>query len=250
LPYRSPIHYENITFVRRFAVPVLIATFSARCCRTDGNQCGSSAAGHRGRGQCSGEAAPDQAVVRIGVVHQSASAKEAQDEANKVGQAINKAILALGVTAKNIQTSRLSISPVYVQQRPGSNDAPRIAGYTASSSISITLENLAQVGPVVDAGLDNGANQLDGVRFQLKNDGPMREEALKLAVEEAKGKAAAIAKALGVTLGPVMEVSESGVSVSPLDDQVERPSFRLSGRCSSVATPVSPGEVIVNAQSF
>jgi len=229
-----------------FAVPVVIASFSVAVAAQTGINVVPPQPVIVVAGNAQVEAAPDQAVVRIGVVHQSASAKEAQDEANKVGQAINKAILSLGVTAKNIQTSRLSISPVYVQQRPGSNDAPRIAGYTASSSISVTLENLALVGLVVDAGLDNGANQLDGVSFQLKNDGPMREEALKLAVEEAKGKAAAIAKALGVALGPVMEVSESGVSVSPLEEGNERVRFSALA-AAPVATPVSPGQVIVNA---
>jgi uncharacterized protein YggE len=192
------------------------------------------------------EATPDQAVVRIGIVHQSTSAKEAQDNASKIGQAIQKAIVALGVTANRIQTSRLTISPVYLQQRPGSNEAPRITGYTAANSVSITLENLAQIGPVVDAGLDNGANQLDGVQFKLKNDGPVREQALKLAVEEAKGKAAAIAAALGVALGPVLEVSESGVSVSPLEDRGNGGVALLSAR-AAVATPVSPGQLIVNA---
>jgi uncharacterized protein YggE len=192
------------------------------------------------------EATPDQAVVRIGIVHQSTSAKEAQDNASKIGQAIQKAIVALGVTANRIQTSRLTISPVYLQQRPGSNEAPRITGYTAANSVSVTLENLAQIGPVVDAGLDNGANQLDGVQFKLKNDGPVREQALKLAVEEAKGKAAAIAAALGVALGPVLEVSESGVSVSPLEDRGNGGVALLSAR-AAVATPVSPGQLIVNA---
>jgi len=228
-----------------FAVPVVIISFSVAVAAQTGINVVPPQPVIVVAGNAQVEADPDQAVVRIGVVHQSASAKEAQDEANKVGQAINKAILGLGVTAKSIQTSRLSISPVYVQQRPGSNDAPRIAGYTASSSISVTLENLSLVGLVVDAGLDNGANQLDNVSFQLKNDGPMREEALKLAVEEAKGKAAAIAKALQVTLGPILEVSESGVSVSPVEE-ARVASFRVAA-ASSVATPVSPGQVTVNA---
>jgi uncharacterized protein YggE len=136
---------------------------------------------------------------------------------------------------------------MYSQQRPGSSEAPRITGYTAANSISVTLENLTLIGRVVDAGLDNGANQLDGVQFQLKNDGPVREQALKLAVEEAKGKAAAIAAALGVTMGPVLEVSESGVSVTPLGDRGGGSVAMLSAR-AAVATPVSPGQLIISAE--
>jgi len=190
-------------------------------------------------------AVPDEATVRVGIVRQSASAKDAQEEASRVGQAILKAIGALGVPAQRIQTSRLTISPTYAQQRPGNGDVPRIAGYTASNNISVTLDNLSQIGPVVDAALDNGANQLDGVQFRLKNDGPVRDQALKLAVAEAKGKATAMAEALFVTLGPVIEVTENGVSIVSPQDRGEAV-FSVSAR-SSTPTPVSTGQLEINA---
>ena len=164
------------------------------------------------------DAVPDQATVRIGILHQGGSAKEAQDEANKIVQATLTAIGKLGIPALSIQTTRLTISPMYSQPRPGSNEASHITGYTASNVVTVALDNLTLIGPVVDAGLENGANQLEGVQFGLKNDGPVRELALRLAVAEAKGKAVAMAEALSVTLGPVQEVSESGSSVVPLGE--------------------------------
>jgi uncharacterized protein len=191
-------------------------------------------------GNASVEASPDEATVRIGILHQGGSAKEAQEEANKTAQATLKAIGDLGIPPQRIQTSRLTISPMYVQPRPGSNDAPRITGYTASNVITVTLDVLGMIGPVVDAGLQNGANQLEGVQFGLRNDGPPRELALHLAVMEAKGKAAAIADALGVTLGPVQEVSESGSSVVPLGG--DREVFAMAAR-AAVPTPVSTGQI-------
>ena len=190
-------------------------------------------------------AVPDEAMVRVGIVRQSGSAKEAQEEANRVGQAILKTIGALGVPAQRIQTSRLTITPTYAQQRPGGTDVPRITGYTSSNSITVTLDNLSQIGPVVDAALDNGANQLEGVQFRLKNDGPVREQALKQAVAEAKGKATAMAEALFVTLGPVLEVTENGVSiVSPLERG--EAVFAMAAR-SQTPTPVSSGQLEISA---
>jgi len=191
-------------------------------------------------GNAAVEASPDEATVRIGILHQGGSAKEAQDEANKTVQATLKAIGDLGVPPQRIQTSRLTISPKYVQPRPGSNDAPRITGYTATNVITVTLDILGLIGPVVDAGLENGANQLEGVQFGLRNDGPPRELALHLAVTEARGKAAAIADALGVTLGPVQEVSESGSSVEPLGE--DKAVFAMAAR-AAVPTPVSAGQI-------
>jgi uncharacterized protein YggE len=195
-------------------------------------------------GNATVEASPDEATVRIGILHQGGSAKEAQDEANKTVQATLKAIGDLGVPPQRIQTSRLTIQPLYVQPRPGSNEAPRITGYTASNVITVTLDILGLIGPVVDAGLDNGANQLEGVQFGLRNDGPPRELALHLAVTEAKGKAAAIADALGVNLGPVQEATESGVSIVPLGRSAE--SFAVAAR-AAVPTPVSAGQLEIQA---
>jgi uncharacterized protein YggE len=196
-------------------------------------------------GSAAVDAAPDEATVRIGILHQGGSAKEAQDEANKIVQGTLKAIGDLGIPPQRVQTSRLTISPVYVQPRPGGNEAPRITGYIAANVVTVTLDILGLVGPVVDAGLENGVNELEGVQFSLRNDGPARELALHLAVAEAKGKAVAIADALAVTLGPVQEVTESGVSVVPLGSRSTE-SFAVAAR-AAVPTPVSAGELEIRA---
>jgi uncharacterized protein YggE len=97
----------------------------------------------------------------------------------------------------------------------------------------------------VDAGLDNGVNELEGVQFGLKNDGPAREQALHFAVTEARGKAAAMADALGVTLGPVQEATESGVSIVALGSRGSE-SFAVAAR-AAVPTPVSAGQLEIRA---
>ena len=166
--------------------------------------------------------------------------------ANRTGLAILKGINALGVTSQQIQTSRLTIMPVY-SQRPNSNEAPKIVGYSASNMISITLENLSQIGPVVDAGLDNGANQLEGVGFGLKNDGPAREKALRQAVAEAQSKAAAMASALSVKLGTPLEVNESGVSIVPYEQEGLSSARALLTAQATSPTPVSTGQLTIRA---
>src|SRR5689334_12177201 len=66
-------------------------------------------------GDATVEVTPDQATVRIGIVHQGGNAKEAQDEASKITRDTLKAIGDLGVPSTRIQTSRLTINPNYVQ---------------------------------------------------------------------------------------------------------------------------------------
>jgi uncharacterized protein len=187
--------------------------------------------------------APDQATVRLGIVRQASSAQSAQEQANVVAQEILTAVAKVGVPPSQIQTMRLVLSPVYAPRSPDSHDAPRIVAYNATNSISVRLENLSVVGPVIDAGLKAGANQLEGVQFGLRNDLPSRQLALKQAVEEARSKAQTMADALRVNLAEVLEASEAGVSI--LSEAAEP----LAGRVMALTaeTPVSPGQIRVNA---
>lgn len=188
--------------------------------------------------------APDEATVRLGIVRQAANAQTAQEQANAVTQEILNAIGRVGVPANQIQTARLVLTPVYAPRSPESRDAPRIVAYNATNTVSVRLQNLAQVGPVIDAGLKSGANQLEGVQFGLRNDLPARQEALKHAVEEARAKAQTMADALRVNLGEVLEASEAGVSVV---DRLESFGGARAMAIAAPETPVSPGQIQVTA---
>jgi uncharacterized protein YggE len=190
-------------------------------------------------------AAPDRAVLRLGAVAQAAKASEAQNQVNQVVQNIIKGIKSLGVADKNIATIDLSIYPVYENQPPepqGQTTQPVIRGYRASNIIRVEIENLESLGGVIDAGLDAGANRIEGLSFDLKDDGESRAQALRQATEEADAKADAIARAMGVEIVGIKQISEAGISlVRPQMDS--GPVF--SARAA--ATPVQAGQVRVEA---
>jgi uncharacterized protein len=197
--------------------------------------------------QANGEArvAPDEATVRLGVLAQAPTARAAMDEANRSANAILDAIRKLGVKAEDIQTSELNLNPVYANEpttRPGGE--PRISGYQATNVVSVRLEKLDLVGPVVDAGLAAGANRLDGVIFGLRNDEAARSTALTRAAEAARIKAETLARALRVRLVEIVEVVEGGVSVfTPMYKGT-----RMAMETSMAAdTPVSAGQVGIDA---
>ncbi|HEY4588906.1 MAG TPA: SIMPL domain-containing protein [Thermoanaerobaculia bacterium] len=187
--------------------------------------------------------APDQATVRLGVLAQGASAREAQERVNRSAQAVLDAIRKAGIPAERIQTTGLSLSPQYAQGR--GDQGPRITGYQASNTVTVLVEDLSKVGPVIDAGLTSGANNLDGVDFGLRKDDAARAAALTDAVQSARVKAEALARALRVKLVEIVEVAEGGVSIAP-------PPSPFRGRVAlaaeaMTATPVSAGEVGVEA---
>lgn len=196
--------------------------------------------------QANGEArvAPDEATVRLGVLAQAPTARAAMDEANRSANAILDAIRKLGVKAEDIQTSELNLNPVYANEPEARSGEPRISGYQATNVVSVRLEKLDQVGPVVDAGLAAGANRLDGVMFGLRNDEAARSTALTRAAEAARIKAETLAKALRVRLVEIVEVVEGNVSVfTPMYKGA-----RMAMESSMAAdTPVSAGQVGIDA---
>ncbi len=186
---------------------------------------------------------PDLAVVRLGVVEQASTAEDAQDGVNGVVNRIINALRAAGIEESDVQTSRLTLSPVYSRQRPDGNQPPAIIAYRAANTITVRVEALDRIGEVIDVALGAGANQLEGVSFELQDDSASRQAALRDAVGEARDKAEAIADALGVALVSILSVNEGGVMIG-------RPVMEMSRALSlqqGAPTPVSPGEVSVGA---
>ena len=189
--------------------------------------------------------APDEATVRLGVSAQATTAREAQDQVNRTAGAILEAVRRLGIPADRIQTSELNLGPVYGQDRSGSEvQEPRIVGYQASNVVSVQVEQLDKVGPVIDAGLGAGANRLEGVAFGLRDDRKARADALTQAVEEARVKADALARALKIRLVRILEVAEGGIAVTPQPFVRNR---MMAMETSMADTPVSAGQVGVTA---
>lgn len=187
-------------------------------------------------------AVPDFATVQLGVTRQEETARPAQEQANAVMQRIITAVTGLGVPREKIQTSQLTLHPVHSNLLTNERGELRIVGYRATNTVSVRLEKLSLIAPVIDAGLGAGANQLEGVSFGVKDDLPLRQRALSEAVREARAKATAISNALGVQITGVQEVTEGGVSFRPL--VLGRQAMAME---AGAATPVSPGQITLNA---
>jgi len=188
---------------------------------------------------------PDEATVRLGITRQTATAQAAQDQANTVANEILAAVTKLGIAASDIQTSRLTLTPVYAPRSPEASQAPRIVAYQASNIVSVKVNDLAKVGPVIDTGLKAGANEVQGVQFGLRDDTAARQQALKEAVTEARKKAETIAAAANVTLGIPLEIAEQGVSL--MKSEFNTGVMMARAAADMAPTPVSPGQLEVRA---
>src|SRR5215472_11425286 len=149
-------------------------------------------------GEATISARPDQARINIGVTTQGAAASTvAADNAKQVDAVLADLRMVLGGGA-DIKTNRYSIIPNYTYPKP--EGPPTIAGYTANNTVQVTLSDLQQVGKVLDAATQSGANSVQGLEFTLKNDQQLRAQALRDAAVRARANAEAMAGGLGVRL--------------------------------------------------
>jgi uncharacterized protein len=188
-------------------------------------------------------AAPDRAMVSLGAVVENKQAQEAQKQIAQIMQRVIKDIKAQGIPEDKIRTVGLSLNPVYSHPAPRAGqepEAPRIVAYRAANTVRVQVDDLERVGGVIDAGIAAGANQLNSLAFDLRDDLKYRKQALQLAAQEARAKAEAIASALNLQLGEVLEIREEG---APAHYPVER---RMAAP-SAAGTPIQPGQVQVNA---
>jgi uncharacterized protein YggE len=192
--------------------------------------------------------APDQAVIRLGATIERSDARAAQRELDAIMREALRSIEALGIAAENLETAALTLMPVYADSAPR-DDAerarrpagPRIVAYRATNIVQATIDDLAMIGAVVDAGIMAGVNEIRNISFRLADEGPYRITALERAVEAARRKAVAAANALGVRLGEPLEVRERN------EGRPFAAEFDVGFARAAAGPPIEPGELLIEA---
>lgn len=156
----------------------------------------------------SGEAvvyvAPDEVVVSFGIETFDPDLDKAKSLNDDRAGRLVKAVKALGVEQKFIQTDNLHVELSYRSNRPREG----IAGYVARRAYSVTLKDVKQFEKLVDTGLKNGANQLQGFTFRSTQMRKYRDQPRAMAAKAAKEKAEALAKELNCSVGLPRHITE------------------------------------------
>lgn len=150
---------------------------------------------------------PDVAFISVGVEAQASSAAQAQrDLATAANRLVAKA-KSLGIPDSEINTAGYSIGPIY-----SPDGRSTITGYQAGESLELKWHNVDNVGSALDGLVQQGGATRIGVTFGLNDPEAAQAEARSLAIGDAKGRAIAMAKAAGVTLGPVLRITDQSVA--------------------------------------
>lgn len=190
---------------------------------------------------------PDALRVQVGVEAQASTVGEAQNEVNTRMARVIQAIQNLRIAGLVLQTETLQLYPITAPQE--GNELPRIVGYRAANSVSVTVRGPAfealgtQATRIVDAAVRAGANTLGRISFFAVNVGDAEQRSLREAVSDAQRNARTMATAAGVTLG-VLASLDGAPERRGLDQ-----SFVAFDRASSAApTPVETGEIVITSR--
>jgi uncharacterized protein YggE len=187
----------------------------------------------------SGEArlAPDRANILIGVQTRAASAAIAARDNNARQQAVIAAIVAVGIPRQQISTENYNVYAETRTDPAGQN--PKVTGYVVTNVVRVEVRRTDQVGPVIDAGLAKGANQINSLEFFSSNTDAGRRQALAEAIGKARGDAEAMARAANGGLGQLLELSTEDTGPRPMVRSAEM----YKAGAAMAAAPIEPGEL-------
>jgi len=162
-------------------------------------------------------AVPDLATFTFSVIEERDSAPEAQEIA---AEKVNKIIALLkesGVDEKDIKTVNYNLFPRYEFRRAGGNSqffpgtgTRELIGFEVSQTIQVKVRDTGDAGTLLSNVGTLGASNVSGLTFTVDDEGALKREARKMAIDDAEEKAKQLANDLSVRLVRVVSFSESG----------------------------------------
>lgn len=185
------------------------------------------------------EAVPDMATIQLGVTQENREAGAAMQAVSQSVAAMMERLEGFGIAPRDIQTRRLTLNPVWSNDPSPKDNRQRITGFAASNNISVRVRDLDSLGTILDAVIDAGANDFNGLQFSVQEPEGLIEQARRAAVADAIAKATQLATAAGVGLGAVQSMSEQ-------DYGRPQPMMMMEAASRGGGVPVAAGEVTLS----
>jgi hypothetical protein len=189
-------------------------------------------------------AIPDIALVSLGMENTSMDIQVAQKKNSDTMNSLINQLKALDISKDDIQTTSYNIYPQY----DWVNGKQILRGYTVSQNVTVKIRETSKIDNVLKIAGDLKLNQVGGLSFDIDNPEVYKQQAREKALQNAKEKADALAKIMGVKLGKVISFSESGTMPTPYPVYARQEALGIGGG-EGTAPNVSPGsqDIIVNA---
>lgn len=179
---------------------------------------------------------PDMALVTTSVVTVAATARDAMADNTDRMRDVIATLRRQGIEARDIQTSQFYVQPQYAPRRDREpNRAPEIVGYEVTNGVTIRVRDIGLLGDVLDLVIQDGANRIGNISFDVSDADLRRDDARRAAMDDAFRKAKLLARAADAGVGDVLQISEqfSHAGARPMVAQA---------RMASDAVPIEAGE--------
>jgi len=194
-----------------------------------------------GRGEVT--AAPDIAILQLGISAQRASVAEAQSEAATAMDNVMTSLSQSGVASKDIQTQQFSIQQI--TQWDQDKQEQIVIGYRVDNMVVAKIREIEKTGSIIDVVAVAGGDytRIDSISFSIDDPSNYRKEARDKAMADAGAKAEQLANLSGVKLGKPTYITESiyyPVYPTPIRAEGAMPAP------AAPVTPISPGEMKIS----
>lgn len=179
---------------------------------------------------------PDTASINLGVATQDTDVAQAVAASNLAAEAIITAVKNLGVAPEDVRTTYFNVSPQPMYDQNGQPTGQ--TNYWVNNTLVVTLRQVDQLGAVLQAAVDAGANSINGISFDLTDKSQAEEQARQAAIADAQQRAERLATAAGTTLGEVFSIYTGGYSYGAIN-YVEAASS--AGSAGGGTVPIAPG---------
>lgn len=188
------------------------------------------------------QATPDRAWITVSAETRGANPREAQRRNAEAMRPVQDALRNARIPADAIRTAGYDLQ----QEVDFVNNKRVVRGYVARNAIEIRVDDVARLGELLELAVGQGATNVGGLRFDLKDQAKLERDALRLAVADARAKAEAAAAGAGRTLDRVLRVDEGGAAPAP-----PMPMFRAAAAqmATADAPPISAGQIEIRAQA-
>jgi len=179
------------------------------------------------------EAEPDEALVRTSIEVTGDDASSVRDDLSDRADELRDGLLAAGLADDQITTDRFQVRDRIDRERAeqaeadgervDEEDLDEFRYYEGSHRFQIEVRDIDEVGSVVDTAIDSGADSVGRIEFRLSEERQteLREEALELALDDARTEADFVASEVDASVVEVQAVDTTEGRVSTVRADVE-----------------------------
>ncbi len=121
--------------------------------------------------------------------------------------------------------------------------------YVLTQMVQVRIADIDMTGEVIDTALDNGANRVANIRFEVEDRQEAIEQAREMAVDEARAKAEHLAELTGVSAGPPLKIDE----YSPSGPAMRMDDFDMAmdeAAEGEMMSRIEPGEQVISVNVY